>query len=100
VSIHGEPVSATRLHVEQFTKSDAAGSDYLSDKSLGRGDLKRVTMECAGSSGSVPAYQFTAPGFRPVYVVFDESFGTKEGSTWVDLFHFQDDLKLRCETGG
>jgi hypothetical protein len=100
VSIHGEPVAATRLHVEQFAKSDEAGSDHLNDRSLGRGSLKRMVMECAGVSGTVPAYQFTAPGFKPVYAVFDESFGTREGSTWVDLFHFQSDLKLHCETGG
>jgi hypothetical protein len=99
VEVHGDLVAATRLHVEQFSKNGVNDGDYLNDKSLGRGSLKRLTMECEGTSGTVPAYQFTAPGFKPVYAVFGESFGSREGSSWVDLFHFQDDLKLHCETG-
>ena len=100
VSIHGDRAAASRLRIEQFIRNGVNDSDVLNDKSLGRGDLKQMAMECSGTGGTVPAYQFTAPGFKPVYVVFDESFGTREGSTWVDVFHMNSDMKLRCETGG
>lgn len=98
VEAEGSATAIGKLHVEQFAK---AGGDapYLSLESLGKGELKQVAMECQNSAGkSAEVHVFAAIGFRPVYVVQDESFGTREGSSWLDLFHLRADVERHCAT--